>query len=299
MGQNKEELKKLLSFISALTEQPGNDEFVAGLRALLGNTNDPAVKADLEDIRRILRIRGIQSIDYSFIDDELTRNQLIMDNIRMEDSILDNSLSIQDKWYEFCSYAHFQIENILNYYYTKAFSTPDAVQWHVMKYTSGGYNPYQYSKNYKVCTDISAYHKSTALCNDFFPWIKGAPDYTSSTINRVRKVRNEYVHRSGVTDTGEGKECKEIQEKCSYASIRNTLKKIVEVIKQQVCVQHQVCSFIGFVEDSNLPQVKIKYNNLSSLLDKDLSNIYANKLVKGQQIVIIVKNNKIIDLLFV
>ena len=67
MGQNKEDLKKLLAFISALTEQPGNEEFVAGLRALVGQPNEPGLKADLEDIRRILRIRGIQSIDYSFV----------------------------------------------------------------------------------------------------------------------------------------------------------------------------------------------------------------------------------------
>ena len=36
MGQNKEELKKLLSFIEALVQQPGNEEFVAGLRSLVG-----------------------------------------------------------------------------------------------------------------------------------------------------------------------------------------------------------------------------------------------------------------------
>ena len=116
MGQNKEELKRLLAFIDTLVKQPGNDEFVAGLRALVykGKTSE---KEDLEDIRRILKIRGTQSVNYSFVDDELTRNQLIMDNIRMEDALLDNSLSIEDKWYEFCTYAHFQVENLLNLYF--------------------------------------------------------------------------------------------------------------------------------------------------------------------------------------
>lgn len=50
MGQNKEELKKLLAFISALTEQPGNEEFVAGLRALLFSGTPSIEKAKLEEI---------------------------------------------------------------------------------------------------------------------------------------------------------------------------------------------------------------------------------------------------------
>ena len=50
MGQNKEELKKLLSFIDALTKQPGNEEFVAGLRALLFSDTPGIEKAKLEEI---------------------------------------------------------------------------------------------------------------------------------------------------------------------------------------------------------------------------------------------------------
>ena len=42
MGHNKEELKRLLAFIDTLVKQPGNDEFVAGLRALVykGKTSE-------------------------------------------------------------------------------------------------------------------------------------------------------------------------------------------------------------------------------------------------------------------
>ena len=39
MGQNKEELRQLLAFIETLTKQPGNEEFVAGLRALVSETD--------------------------------------------------------------------------------------------------------------------------------------------------------------------------------------------------------------------------------------------------------------------
>ena len=134
MGQNKEELKRLLAFIDTLVKQPGNDEFVAGLRALVykGKTSE---KEDLEDIRRILKIRGTQSVNYSFVDDELTRNQLIMDNIRMEDALLDNSLSIEEKWYEFCTYAHFQVENLLNLYFAQYFDSFNEVLTYIEKHS--------------------------------------------------------------------------------------------------------------------------------------------------------------------
>ena len=50
MGQNKEELKRLLAFIDSLVKQPGNDDFVAGLRALLRVSSDPIEKERLEQI---------------------------------------------------------------------------------------------------------------------------------------------------------------------------------------------------------------------------------------------------------
>ena len=50
MGQNKEELKRLLAFIDTLVKQPGNDDFVAGLRALLMVGSDPIEKERLEQI---------------------------------------------------------------------------------------------------------------------------------------------------------------------------------------------------------------------------------------------------------
>ena len=135
MGQNKEELRKLLAFIGTLTHNPDNEEFIAGLRALVykGKTSE---KEDLEDIRRILKIRGTQSVNYSFVDDELTKNQLIMDNIRMEDALLDNSLTIEEKWYEFCTYAHFQVENLLNLYYAQYFDSFNEVLTYIEKNTS-------------------------------------------------------------------------------------------------------------------------------------------------------------------
>ena len=297
MGQNKEELKKLLSFIAALTEQPGNENFVAGLRALVGLPNEPGLKADLEDIRRILRIQGIQSIDYSFVDDELTRNQLIMDNIRMEDCLLDNSLSIEEKWYEFCSYIHFQLENILNYYYTKAFSTFDLAQWHVEKFTKGA--PVPFVKNSKLvnCTEISTYYKTTAFCAEFFPWIQGAPDYTSAILGKIRNVRNEYVHRSGVTIKSEGEKVKDLQKNSSFASLRTTLIKIVDCVKMASSTNAITQIMQGVIEKKLPGAATIRHNGKVTMLDNSIFVKYSSQLYEGKDVMIIVKNNTLLDLI--
>ena len=297
MGQNKEDLKKLLAFISALTEQPGNEEFVAGLRALVGQPNEPGLKADLEDIRRILRIRGIQSIDYSFVNDELTRNQLIMDNIRMEDCLLDNELSVQEKYYEFCSYIHFQVENVLNYYYTKAFSTFDLAQWHIETYSKGAPNPFAKNSKLVSCTEISTYHKTTAFCADFFPWVQGAPDYTSSILSKIRNVRNEYVHRSGVTVKIEGEKVKELQKNYTFASLRTVLQKLVDCARQQFDTSSITTTVEAVVEECSSTGATINSKGKVTRLDDITFSKYSPILYKGRGLSIIVKNNILLDII--
>ena len=297
MGQNKEELKKLLSFITTLTEQPGNEEFVAGLRALVGQPNDTGLKADLEDIRRILRIRGIQSIDYSFVDDDLTRNQLIKDNLRMEDCLLDDDLTIEDKYYEFCSYIHFQVENILNYYYTKAFSSFDLVLWHVEKYTKGAPNPFVKSNKLVNCTEITTYYKTTAFCAEFFPWIPGAPDYTSTILGKIRNVRNEYVHRSGVTVKVEGEKVKELQKNSSFAALRTTLIKIVDSVKAAFATCNFTEMYQGIVEKRLAGAATIKYNGKITMLPNDIFVKYTSQLSEGKEVLVVIKNNTLLDII--
>ena len=297
MGQNKEELKKLLSFIAALTEQPGNEEFVAGLRALVSETAQPELKAELEDIRRILNIRGKQSIDYTFVDDELTRHQLIMDNLRMENAYLDTSLSIEDKWYEYCSYIHFQVENILNFYFTKAFASFELAQRYIEKYTKDAPGPYVRDEKKHDSSEISTYCKTTAFCNDFFPFAPGAPDFTSTTLSKIRVVRNEYVHRSAVTVEKEGEKIKELQKSTSLGALKATLIKLVGCVKSQF----QTKSFINIVPavvEKKLPgAATIKFNDKVVMLDNNTLTRHSQILVEGKSLKAIVRNNVLLDVI--
>ena len=86
MAQNKEQLNKLLLFIKRLIDEPGNEDFVNKLRKMLGTTPSSGFDTNplLADIEKYLGLDyQIDStcpiIDYSFIDDEFIRNQLISD----------------------------------------------------------------------------------------------------------------------------------------------------------------------------------------------------------------------------
>src|SRR5687768_13829695 len=80
--------------------------------------------SNLENL--IFRVMNFLSIDtdkskcYSFINDDLVRRQLELDHILMlKTPALDFN--------QYCQYALFQIENLLNYYYTKRFlDSPEA-----------------------------------------------------------------------------------------------------------------------------------------------------------------------------
>lgn len=112
MGQKKEELKKLLSFIDALTKQPGNEEFVAGLRALLFSDTQGIEKAKLEEIYEycIERNSRNQATDfYKNLPIDEIRNELVESYVLME------SFRRRGDFLNFCAHLFKQIEGIANY----------------------------------------------------------------------------------------------------------------------------------------------------------------------------------------
>ncbi len=292
MGQNKEELKRLLAFIDTLVKQPGNDEFVAGLRALVykGKTSE---KEDLEDIRRILKIRGTQSVNYSFVDDELTRNQLIMDNIRMEDALLDNSLSIEEKWYEFCTYAHFQVENLLNLYFAQYFDSFNEVLTYIEKNTLfKGNNAFQRQPNQKSVEHIFISYKSDAFCAEFFPYVPNLPDYTSYNLKLIRDVRNEYSHRSAITKTNPKSAFKIAFEKTNFSSIRRSIMILSSVIAQKLAPTN----YKGIIKNILPSAVVIEFNGTSVVLNNHLYSKYKSKFTLNAAVEVIARKNNILDI---
>ena len=80
------------------------------------------LRRDTLDIRTKItlqnEIHGVSSIDYSFVDNEIVRNQLYIDNINMEKSSIDITIETNKKRFiKFCTSALFQLEGLLNYFF--------------------------------------------------------------------------------------------------------------------------------------------------------------------------------------
>lgn len=88
---------------------------------------DPHLHNHILNIRAALEIRGDFSIDYSFINEEHWKKQLMSDNLKMENCGIRNIgddgrfVDSRDALYDFCRYACFQIELLLNIYFKKTY----------------------------------------------------------------------------------------------------------------------------------------------------------------------------------
>ena len=115
-----EKLQSTLNKIIQLTEQ--NPEFGVELRKKLGMTSsansaynrNTSIQDDVTAIRRALEIRANNSISYDFINQQRLRDQLIIDNLRMENAALNLQISEAERFYSFCVNAFYQVENIIS-----------------------------------------------------------------------------------------------------------------------------------------------------------------------------------------
>lgn len=94
------------------------------MRKLFGKTDSASdvnmssnISADITAIRSALEIRANSSITYSFVKNQRLRDQLIIDNLRMENAALNLQDPEADRFYVFCVNAFYQVENIINYFY--------------------------------------------------------------------------------------------------------------------------------------------------------------------------------------
>ena len=89
-----EKIKATIHKIRLLAEQ--NSEFSQEMRKLFGKTDSASdvnmssnISADITAIRSALEIRANSSITYSFVKNQRLRDQLIIDNLRMENAALN------------------------------------------------------------------------------------------------------------------------------------------------------------------------------------------------------------------
>lgn len=120
-----EKLKSTIDKIVQLSKQ--NSEFDAELRKRLEITSSANVVSsrmsicdDVHAIRETLEIRANNSISYDFIlakGNQRLRDQLLIDNLRMENAALNLKEKELERFYSFCANAFYQIENVVNFYF--------------------------------------------------------------------------------------------------------------------------------------------------------------------------------------
>ncbi len=239
MEQNKKQLTKLLDFVKELYNNPDNKEFAAGLDDFVLSKLAITTNDNIEKIKAALEIRAGASIDYSFVNDDSVRKQLVADNLRMENAILNLSDSEKERYEKFCVNAFLQVENILNYYYCEKYDKDIAnILTDIENATKNDqsiFNRTSFKIEYKYVSDISMYIKIQAFCNQFFPRIPGINDYTASNLHKLKNMRNNFFHRAGKVENSlknDAAASKQIPP--TTTMFRDTLRRLVKKVKEQL-----------------------------------------------------------------
>lgn len=294
-----EKIKSAIDKILILTKQ--NEEFNKELRKAL-NIAFPAdtvsgsypLQHDIKAIREALDIRGNNSISYDFIRQQRLRDQLLIDNLRMENAALNLTEKEQYRFYVFCVNAFYQIENVINYYYfTSCPDIKDLVK--VIEHGTLPENPdYQFhvpaDAKIKTVADIAISHKLNAFCNTFFPGDRIKIDYSN-----LRRVRNEGEHRCMIImeDKDETNSIYKFFKLNTFNSVRFLLEKLVNTVKQEVENRKQIrtAEIINLLPSACF----IKYENKTIQLPTKLLYKVRDKS-KGDKVSLSIKGNAIIDI---
>lgn len=196
-----DKIKTTIEKIKLLANQ--NQEFAKEMKKIFGKSESSSdlpiltsVSSDVSAIRSALEIRATESLKYNFVKVPRLRDQLIIDNLRMENAALNLQEKESDRFYIFCVNAFYQLENIINYYYHVMFPNVNDLLNEIEIATSRDPEEFQFKRkgNEKTVVDITVYYKITAICNSLFT----DNLQLKMTLNNLRKIRNEGEHRCQV-----------------------------------------------------------------------------------------------------
>lgn len=237
-----EKLKSTIDKVVRLSNQ--NAEFGEELRKRLGIASSATIASshipvcdDVRAIREALEIRAQNSISYDFIlekGNQRLRDQLIIDNLRMENAAMNLKEKEQERFYSFCANAFYQIENVVNFYFYVIYPNIEKMLQFIENATviEGEYRfKRNDKKKYKNVGDIEIAHKLNAICNVLFP-----DDKIKITYSQLRQVRNEGAHRCMViiAEHDESNALYKFFKNNTFNSIRIALIKLVNAIKQEL-----------------------------------------------------------------
>ena len=196
-----EKIKSTVHKIKLLAEQ--NPEFYQEMQKLFGKTASASdvnmnlnIFSDIAAIRSALEIRANASITYSFVQNPRLRDQLIIDNLRMENAALNLQDPEADRFYVFCVNAFYQVENILHYFYHTVFPEVESLLKEIEDATQDEKNDFRFRRTGKEQNvgSIPIAHKLNAFFNSYLPE-EGSLKWSIGTL---RQVRNEGEHRCDI-----------------------------------------------------------------------------------------------------
>lgn len=196
MAENKEQLKLLLEFIAKILEQEGNEWFHDELAVLFSkrimSEKDTEVRLSAVTIKEFGSIDKyiengiIPIIDYEDIEDVSIKYTLLRDCIEMGKCRFSHFGQPQS-FLDFCKYAFFQIEQLVNYYIIKKNGNSFKKSVDYIK----EYNSMARTERKKKVSSIPFSDKLFAIKNQ-----TGMKQELKGTLDKVSYARNNSLHRS-------------------------------------------------------------------------------------------------------
>ena len=296
-----EKIKATIEKIKLLSKQ--NEEFNQEMQKLFGKTVSASTDSmpntildDISAIRSALEIRANVSISYDFVKEQRLRDQLIIDNLRMENAALNLKEPEEDRFYTFCVNAFYQVENIINYYYHLSYPNIELLLSEIEEATKSEKDDFKFKRSGKEqnITSINIVHKINAFCNTLL--------YDEKTlkwaIGTLRQVRNEGAHRCSIIRKEEDNNSNiyKFLKNNTFNSVRIYLKQFVNTIKKEIQEPTKE-EEITVVITSKLPSacyISMKGSTIE-LPNKFLSKVKA--LNNGDELRVKVLRNRIIDVI--
>lgn len=297
---DREKIIEQIDKIEHYSRKPGNEWLLAELRQRFGYSemsNHSNISDDVAFIRSALCIKANNSITYDFITNQRLKDQLIIDNLRMENAAYNLQEKEVDRFYTFCVNAFYQVENVVNYYFHVMYPDIENLLTVIEDATKddgeGGRFRFKRSQSNPENNvgDIPVSFKINALCNLLF-----AKDLNIKiTLGNLRKVRNEGEHRCQViyNQKDENNKLYQFLEKATFNSIRIILIKLVATIKEQLVDAERSESVLGKIASKLPGACFISYGGKRqqvpiSLLSK------ISYLKNGDDVVVLLRNGVVI-----
>lgn len=294
-----EKIKSTVYKIKLLAEQ--NPEFYQEMQKLFGKTASASdininsnISSDITAIRSALEIRANASITYSFVKYQRLRDQLIIDNLRMENAALNLQDPEADRFYVFCVNAFYQVENILNYFYHTVFPEVESLLKEIEDATQDEKNDFRFRRTGKEQNvgSIPVAHKLNAFFNSYLP--EESP--LKWSIGTLRQVRNEGEHRCDIIrqEKDENNNLYKFFKSKTFNYVRIDLIKFVNAIEYKLKNPD--------IEEKIESVIKSKLPSACYVLLREKSVLLPNKLYakikhldNGAKIILTITGNKIND----